>query len=87
MGVTVQDADAGDTTTSRETLIEAAEQIETVLPDGNGLEEVVGDKGYHSNDSLVDLEALGVRTYIFHASRVSHSRRLTFRLTSTGNWL
>jgi hypothetical protein len=34
MGVTVQDADEGDTTTSRETLIEAAEQIETVLPDG-----------------------------------------------------
>jgi transposase len=60
----VQDTDAGDTTTSRETLIAAAEQIETVLPDGNSLQEVVGDKGYHSNDSLVDLEAVGVRTYI-----------------------
>ena len=59
VGVTVQDADEGDTTTSRETLIEAAEQIETVLPDGDGLQEVVGDKGYHSNDSLVDLEAVG----------------------------
>jgi transposase len=40
VGVTVQDADEGDPTTSRETLIEAAEQIETVRPDGKGLEEV-----------------------------------------------
>ena len=34
VAVTVQDADAGDATTSRETLIEAAEQIEAVQPDG-----------------------------------------------------
>ncbi len=47
VAVTVQDADEGDTTTSRETLIEAAEQIEAVRPDGHGLKEVVGDKGYH----------------------------------------
>jgi len=44
VGVTVQDADEGDTTTSQETLIEAAEQVEAVLPDGNGIEEVVGDR-------------------------------------------
>ena len=31
-GVTVQDADEGDTTTSRETLIDAAERIEAVRP-------------------------------------------------------
>jgi hypothetical protein len=30
VGVTVQDADEGETTTSRETLIEAAEQAEAV---------------------------------------------------------
>ena len=64
VGVTVQDADAGDTTTSRKTLIDAAEQIEAVCPDGDGLQEVVGDKGYHSNQALVDLEAVGVRSYI-----------------------
>src|SRR4029453_10209724 len=69
VGVTVQDADDGDTTTSRETLIEAAEQIEMVLPDGDGLQEVVGDKGYHSNDSLVDLEAVGVRSFISEPDR------------------
>jgi Transposase DDE domain len=69
VGVTVQDADEGDTTTSRETLIEAAEQVEAVQPDGNGIEEVVGDKGYHSNQSLVDLEAVGVRSCISEPDR------------------
>ncbi len=57
VGVTVQDADDGDTTTSIETLIEAAIQVEAVRPDSDGIEEVVGDKGYHSNQSLMDLEA------------------------------
>jgi len=57
VAVTVQDADEGDTTTSRATLIEAAEQIEAVRPDGGGLREVVGDKGSHSNQSLVDLDS------------------------------
>src|SRR5687768_18053600 len=69
VGVTVQDADEGDTTTSRETLIEAAEQIEAVRPDGDGLTEVVGDKGFHSSQSLVDLEAVGVRSYISEPDR------------------
>jgi len=69
VGVTVQDADDGDTETSRATLITAAEQIEAVLPDGDGLQEVVGDKGYHSNQSLIDLEAVGVRSYISEPDR------------------
>jgi transposase len=69
VGVTVQDADDGDTTTCVETLIEAAEQVEAVRPDGKGIEEIVGDKGYHSNQSLVDLEAVGVRSYISEPDR------------------
>jgi transposase len=69
VGVTVQDADDGDTETSIETLIKAAEQIEIVRPAGDGLQEVVGDKGYHSNQSLVDLEAVGVRSYISEPDR------------------
>jgi transposase len=69
VGVTVQDANDGDTQTSIETLIEAAEQVEAVRPDGDGLAEVVGDKGYHSNQSLVDLEAVGVRSYISEPDR------------------
>jgi transposase len=69
VGVTVQDADDGDTETSIETLIEAAEQIEAVRPVGDGLQEVVGDKGYHSNQSLIDLEAVGLRSYISEPDR------------------
>jgi transposase len=44
VGATVQDADNGDTETSIETLIEAAEQIEAVRPDGEGLQEVVATR-------------------------------------------
>ena len=73
VGVTVQDADDGDTTTSIETLIEAAEQVEAVQPDGDGIKEVVGDKGYHSNQSLVDLEAVGIRGYISEPNRSRRS--------------
>jgi transposase len=69
VGVTVQDADDGDAETSVKTLITAAEQIEAVLPEADGLQEVVGDKGYHSNQSLVDLEAVGVRSYISEPDR------------------
>ena len=69
VAVTVQEANEGDTTTSRETLIDAAEKIEMVVSDGDGLEEVVGDKGYHSNQALVDLEAVGLRSYISEPDR------------------
>jgi transposase len=69
VAVTVQPADAGDTTSSQETLIDAAEQIETVIPDGDGPKELVADKGYHSSQSLVDYEAVGLRTYISEPDR------------------
>src|SRR5436190_4884449 len=69
VGLTVQDADDGDAETSIETLITAAEQIEAVLPNGDGVQEGVGDKGYHSNQSLVDLGAVGVRSYISEPDR------------------
>lgn len=72
VGVTVQDANQGDTTSSIETLVEAAEQIETVVPDSDGPKELVTDKGYHSNQALVALEAVGVRSYI---SEPDHGRR------------
>ena len=69
VGVTVQGADTGDTASMVETLIAAAEQVEAVLPDGPGIEEVVGDKGYHSNETLADLKALGLRSYISEPNR------------------
>ena len=74
VGVTVQGADEGDTTTIQETLPEAAaEQLEAVAAVTDDavavIEEVVADKGYHSNQSLVDLEAVGVRSYISEPDR------------------
>ena len=54
VGVTLQGADTGDTTTLVETLIAAAGKVEAVQPDGSGIEELVGDKGYYSNQTVVD---------------------------------
>ena len=54
VGVTIQGADTGDTTTMVETVIAAAEQVEAVLPTESGVAEVVADKGYHSNETMVD---------------------------------
>jgi transposase len=68
VAITVQDADKGDTATSIDTLIEAAEQVERVVPEGE-IKEVVADKGYHSNQVMVDLEAVGVRSYISEPNR------------------
>ena len=69
VGVTIQDADQGDTTTSIETLIEAAEQVEAVVPESEGPKELVADKRYHSNQALVALEAVGLRSYIAEPDR------------------
>jgi len=70
--VTLQGADVGDTTSLQETLVSAAEQIAAVRPHDQlpaPIEEVVGDKGYHSNDTLTDLRALEIRTYISEPDR------------------
>ena len=69
VAVTVQDADDGDTTTMQETLIRAAEHLEAVLPATDVLRELVTDKGFHSNDRLLDLAAIGIRTYISEPDR------------------
>ncbi len=69
LSVTVQDASEGDTATLPETLTKAAEQVEAVQPDGEGVEEVVADKGYHSDATLVALDDLGVRSYIAEPAR------------------
>src|SRR5712692_9719636 len=62
VAVTVQAADVGDTTTMQQTLKEA--QANAALVNERGVEETVADKGYHSNQVLVDLHAAGVRSYI-----------------------
>ncbi len=61
VSVTVQDASDGDAATLPATLITAAEQVELVQPDGRGVEEMVADKGYHSDETLVALGEVGVR--------------------------
>ena len=71
--MTVQGADQGDTTTIAETLTAAAEDLEavaTVTDDDTGvIDEVVADKGYHSNQVLTDLAALDLRSYIAEPDR------------------
>ena len=69
VGATVQPADSGDTTTMIETLITAAEQVEAVLPESEGIQEVVADKGYHSTERIMDLNRLDLRTYISEPKR------------------
>ena len=73
VGVTVQGADQGDTTTIAETVTAAAEELEAVATATDEhtavIEEVVADKGYHSNQVLVDLAALDLRTYIAEPDR------------------
>jgi transposase len=75
VAVTVHPATAGDTETLPETITAAAAEIDTVCPDTDGPREAVADKGYHSNRVLVDLEALGLRTYISEPARGRRSWR------------
>src|SRR5213079_3218332 len=72
VAVTLQGADEGDTTTIVETAIAAAEQIEdaqAAVEDPQALEEIIADKGYHSNQTLIDLAAVEIRSYIAEPDR------------------
>jgi transposase len=72
VAVTVQGADEGDTATLTETATAAAEQVEDAQADVDQpqkLAEIIGDKGYHSNQSMIDLEAVGIRSYIAEPDR------------------
>ena len=73
VGVTVQPADRGDTTTIDETLAEGVEQLEAVAKETEvpvkTAPEVVADKGYHSRRTVLDLATHGFRTYISEPAR------------------
>ncbi len=69
VSVTVQGADRGDTQTRVKTLTEAAEKVEQALPEGRGIEERVADKGDHSTQPMVDLDAVGLRSYVSEPRR------------------
>lgn len=76
IGVTVQPADRGDTTSIEESLEETAKVLEDVLSDPEAasqlstalMEELVADKGYHSNGVLTGA-CKGYRTYFSEPSR------------------
>jgi transposase len=69
VAVTLQPADEGDTKTIEETLTTGAENIEKAHPESDGIQELVADKGYHSNQVLQDLTELDIRTYISEPDR------------------
>jgi len=74
VAVTVQGADEGDTSTIGKTLEEAEGQLDAVMEKSDqvhpdGLSEVVADKGYHSDRTLVDLEDQGLRSYVSEPDR------------------
>jgi len=75
VAVTVQDADAGDTSTMPKTLAEAEGHLDklmakpALLDKVAGLQEVVADKGYHSTASLLALEDSGWRPYLSEPDR------------------
>jgi transposase len=72
VAVTLQGADVGDTASLVETAIAAAEQVEAAHAQSDTpaeLAEIVADKGYHSNQTMVDLDAVEVRSYIAEPER------------------
>jgi transposase len=71
VAVTLQGADLGDTTTLVATLT-AAEQVEAAqigVAEPQVMTDAVADKGYHRNQTVVDLEAVGIRSYIAEPDR------------------
>ena len=72
VAVTVQGADEGDTTTIVETVTSVIEQLEAAQTDVDAPqppEEIIADKGYHSNRIMIELDALGVRSYVAEPAR------------------
>src|SRR6267143_2451603 len=79
VAVTTHSGAAADTATVKETVIEAgiavADLITEKTPEGKyevhpeGVQEVVADKGYHSNDVMAGMAGLEVRTYVAEPDR------------------
>src|SRR5450631_4856090 len=83
VAVTTYSGAAADTATVQETVMEAglaaADLIAEETPKGkfevhpNGVEEGVADKGYHSNDVMVGLAEMEVRSYLAEPDRGSRN--------------
>jgi transposase len=80
LAMTIQPADEGDTTTWRTTVEETYQNLNEVREDPqaaeslhlNSVEELVEDKGYHSNQTMSDYKELEIRSYV---SEPKHGRR------------
>ena len=79
VAVTTHSGAAADTATVKETLIEAGIAVAGLIAEKTpedkyevhpeGVQEVVADKGYHSNDVMVGLAEMEVRSYIAEPDR------------------
>lgn len=75
LGVSLHGANEGDTQTGHQSVDEALDHLAAAVADeedqrpAGRFEEVVADKGYHSNDSLLGFEARGVRTQVSEPDR------------------
>ena len=77
VAVTLQPANRGDTDSLGETIKQADANLVAVMQDPEAtkelnekvLAEVVADKGYHSNETLVDQDKHEIRTYISEPDR------------------
>jgi transposase len=77
LAVTLQEAHLGDTTTLLPTIIAATENLRALADDARvedkldprWMSEAVADKGYHSNQTMLDLEEMNLRGYIAEPNR------------------
>lgn len=77
LAVTIQPASEGDTTTWRETTEAACTNVNALIQDpvtqnhvnAEAIQEVVADKGYHSNQVLVDMDQIGIVSYASEPNR------------------
>ena len=67
VAVTLHGADVGDTTSLLATTLTAGDQLAATR--ASAPTALVGDKGYHSNDTLRALTALGIRAYLAEPDR------------------
>jgi transposase len=77
LAVNIADAAAGDTATITETLVQTTENLRAVTDDERVADkisddfvgEAVLDKGYHSRQTLLDLEEMSIRSYASEPDR------------------
>lgn len=77
LGVNICDAAAGDTATITDTIVQTTENLRAVKDDDRVCDQIsdewmvesVLDKGYHSKQTLLDLEEMNIRSYASEPER------------------